>query len=125
MLLFVPMLSLAQSSPFDPYMVSPQKEQAYLPYLAARHGGPEALLRWKQENRLQYRKELWYFAESFEIKRNHVQDGIVLDAAVIDISRFEHFRLAAADTTIVIPGYRDGLFLQAANKLLHKPEYVK
>ena len=119
------LLCNAQTGPLEQFKTDPQKEAIYIPYLAARHGGSESLLKWKQTNRLQYQKELWYYTESFTIVRDYASTGVKLDEAMIDISRFEHLRLAAADTTIVIPGYRDGLLLPAANKLRFKPEYVK
>lgn len=99
----------------------PEKESMYLPYLAARHGGPASLQEWKKSNTVQYYKELWYYCESFYIKRDHLQQGVTMNASMIDISRFESSRKESEEATVVLPGFKDVLVLLPTNKLIYKP----
>ncbi len=99
----------------------PKKEAMFLPYLAARHGGPASLQEWKKDNTLQYYKELWYFCESFHVKRDHLSQGISLDESIIDISRFESSRKATEEAIVVLPGFKDALVLLPTSQLIYKP----
>jgi hypothetical protein len=102
---------------------SPEKEVKFTPYLAARHGGPVALEEWKKSNTVLYYKELWYFCESFYIKRDHLREGIVLDESIIDITRFESNRKNNEEAVVVLPGFKDALVLLPSDKLIYKPEF--
>jgi hypothetical protein len=102
---------------------NPEKELKFAPYLATRHGGLERMEEWKKSNTVLYYKELWYFAESFYVKRNYLQEGVVLDESMIDISRFESSRKANEEAIVVLPGFKDALVLIAADKLIYKPEF--
>ncbi|MBL7933955.1 MAG: hypothetical protein JNL60_18770 [Bacteroidia bacterium] len=101
---------------------NPEKEAMYLPYLAVRHGGPASLQEWKKSNTVQYYKELWYYCESFYIKRDHLQQGVTMDASMIDISRFESSRKQAEEAIVVLPGFKDVLVLLPSNQLIYKPQ---
>jgi hypothetical protein len=111
----------AQST--DALKPDPLKEQMYLPYLAARHGGFEGLSKWKESNTILYYMELWYFCESFSIKRNHFSEGQGLNEAIIDITRFESHRKAAEPAIVQLPGFKDALVLLPESELIHKPVY--
>lgn len=103
--------------------INPQREKMFIPYLAARHGGPEGLTKFKEENHYQYLKELWYFTESFYVQRNHFGSGIELNEEIIDITRFETNRKPHEDVYLQLPGFKDALVLKATDKLLYKPDY--
>ena len=49
--------------------VSPSKEAKYSKFVESNHGMDQNFTTWKKENRFQYIKEIWYYAESFYIKR--------------------------------------------------------
>lgn len=106
----------------DPLKPSPEKEQKFLPYLAVRHGGMPAIDTWKNNNTIQYYKELWYYCESFYIKRDHLDAGITLDESIIDISRFEASRKENEEAIVILPGFKDVLVLLPATKLIYKPQ---
>lgn len=99
----------------------PKKEAMFLPYLAVRHGGPASLQEWKKSNTVQYYKELWYYCESFYVKRNHLSQGVSLDESIIDISRFEASRKPNEEATVILPGFKDALVLLPTNQLVYKP----
>ena len=101
---------------------NPEKEAMYLPYLAARHGGPASMQEWKKSNTVQYYKELWYYCESFYVKRDHLQQGVSMDASMIDISRFESSRKQNDEAIVVLPGFKDVLVLLPSNKLIYTPQ---
>jgi|GEM_PF-979049 len=100
---------------------NPDKETKFLPYLALRHGGMSAVENWKKSNTLQYYKEMWYYSESFYVKRGYVKDGVPLNEEIIDISRFESSRKQNEEVIITLPGFQDALVLLPANKLVYKP----
>lgn len=101
---------------------NPERERMFLPYLAIWHGGIDKIEEWKKNNTVQYYKELWYYTESFYIKRNHFEEGVTMDEEIIDISRFEQERKPDAESIVVLQGYKDVLVLLPANKLKYKPE---
>lgn len=119
------LLSRAQSAAPDLEALkpNPEKEKMFLPYLATRHGGTQGLEAWKKENIYQYYKELWYYCESFYIKRNYLEKGEVLNELIIDISRFESSRKESEEAVVILPGFKDALVLLPANKLVYKPNY--
>jgi hypothetical protein len=113
----------AQTNIVEPHNLKPdpEKEQMFLPYLAVRHGGLASTEIWKKSNTVQYYKELWYYCESFYVKRNHLKEGVTLNEEIVDISRFEYARKENEEAIVVLPGFRDVLVLLPANKLVYKP----
>lgn len=109
----------------ETYSPDPVRSKKFLPFLATRHGGPQGLQQWKEENQILYFKELWYFTESFEIVHGHSLSGARFDESGVDITRFEHLRLNDRDTILTMPGFSDGLRLFARKSLLHLPAYAK
>ena len=100
--------------------LNPEKVKMFTPYLEWKHGGKQGFETWKSTNHLQYAKEMWYYSESFYVKRDHMSSGQVLDESIIDISRFEHQRLKDAESIVVLPGFKDALVLLPENNLLYK-----
>src|SRR5215213_3212212 len=88
MLMAMSFLSFSQ----DDIKLNPDKVQKFTPYLAARHGGGDDFLKWKENNKMLYAKEMWYFTESWYVKRNYTGEGVVLNEEITDITRFEHLR---------------------------------
>lgn len=103
----------------------PAEESMFLPYLAVRHGGMQEVENWKKQNTVKYYQELWYYTESFYIKRNHLSEGYVLDESIIDISRFESQRKAEEEAIVSLPGFKDVIVLLPAKTLKYKPEYIQ
>lgn len=123
--LFVYCIGIAQTNAMqlDVYKPNAEKEAKYLPYLAVRHGGFASIETWKKNNTVQYYKELWYFCESFYIKRNYLSEGVLLDESAIDITRFESQRKENEEVFIVMPGSKDAIVLLPNNKLIYKAEF--
>jgi hypothetical protein len=103
--------------------LNPEKVKQFSPYLAARHGGPQGLEQFKTANKYTYLRELWYFTESFYVKRNHLAQGVVLNEEIIDITRFEQHRKLDEEAIVVLPGFKDVIVLLPANTLIYKPNY--
>lgn len=101
--------------------LNPEKVKKFTPYVEFRHGGPQGFAVWKENNKLQYAKEMWYFSESFYIKRNASLDGQELDESFIDISRFEAQRKAGEEVIVNLPGFKDAVVLLPGDKLIYKP----
>ena len=99
----------------------PEKEKMFSPYVAWRHGWKEGFADWKSKNTVLYYKELWYYSQSFYVKRDHLASGAVLDESSIDISRFESSRKENEESIVVLSGMKDALVLLPANKLIYKP----
>jgi len=116
--LFLSSVILSQNNAFE---IDPVKEKMFTPYMLYRHQGEEGLAAFKKNQPFDYAKELWYYSESFYVKRNHLSQGEVLNAAMIDISRFENYRKDTEEAIVVVPGYKDVLVLLPNNKLLYKP----
>ncbi len=98
----------------------------FTPYLEYKHGGKQKFITWKNENKILYTKEMWYYSESFYIKRNFINDGVLLtgltlDESVIDISRFEYHRKQNDESIVMLPGFKDVIVLIPINKLIYKP----
>lgn len=106
----------------DLYKPDHEKELKFLPYIAIRHGGMEAIATWKSNNTVQYYKELWYFCESFYVRRNVQTEGVTMDEGAIDISRFESFRKANEESVVVMPGFKDVLVLLPGKDLIYLPQ---
>ena len=120
----ISLLSFSQNTtmlPPEALKPDPKKEKMFLPYLAVRHGGMAATETWKKSNTLKYYKELWYYCESFYIKRGYVKEGVPLNEEIIDITRFESERKENEEAIVVLPGFQDALVLLPANKLVYKP----
>lgn len=101
--------------------LKPENEKKFTPYMFARHGGPDGISDLKKNNPHLYLKELWYYSESFYVKRNHLSEGVSLDASIIDISRFESNRKLNEEAIVVLPGFKDALVLLPLNQLIYKP----
>lgn len=114
----------AQNNSFQTDLLKPDpaKEAKFLPYLAVRHGGMAVIEEWKSKNTYKYYQELWYYSESFYVKRNYVTEGLELDESIIDISRFEAERKATEESVVILPGFRDAIILIPGNKLIYKPQ---
>jgi hypothetical protein len=119
------LLFLFVSSPFfsqvNSLEIDPVKEKMYAPYMLWRHLGTEGLAEFKKNKPHDYLKELWYYSESFYIKRNHLAIGETLDPSIIDVSRFEYLRKQDEENIVEIPGFKDVLVLLPINKLIYKP----
>lgn len=103
-------------------LLDQDKVNIYLKYVEFKHsidqGGFEE---WKKNNPELYQKELWYYTESFYIKRNHFSEGISLPEGSICILRFEKNRKPNAEAIVVLPGFKDVLVLIPENELIYKP----
>ena len=114
----------AQTTTFQTDLLKPDpaKEAKFLPYLAVRHGGMAGIEAWKSQNTYKYYQELWYYSESFYVKRDHFNEGLLLDESHFDMSRFESQRKANEEAIVVFPGFKDVIVLLPANKLVYKPQ---
>lgn len=126
--IFIVLLTIFQQADFfsqttNQLELNPAKVKQFSPYLAARHGGPQGLEQFKTANKYTYLREMWYFTESFYVKRNHLAQGVVLNEEIIDITRFEQHRKMDEEAIVVLPGYKDVLVLLPTNKLIYKPNF--
>jgi len=112
---------LSFSQGMNEIQLNPEKVKMFTPYMQVRHGGVSGLETWKSTNKLLYTKEMWYYSESFYVKRNVHTDGQVLDPSFIDISRFESNRKQDEEVVVDMPGFKDALVLIPASKLIYKP----
>lgn len=120
--IFISMSFFSFSQDWSKIKLDPVKEKQFEPYVQFRHSSTAAEYKtWKENNKFQYVKEMWYFSESFYIKRNHSASGEAMNEALIDISRFESNRKATEESIVVIPGFKDAIVLLPANKLIYKP----
>jgi len=105
-----------------PIVLDSNKVKMFVKYPQFKHdiqsGG---FFQWKNDNPILYKKEMWYYTESFYIKRDYLPQGITLNEASIDITRFESKRQAAVETIVTLDGFKDVLVLIPANDLLYKP----
>ena len=108
------------SQQLEEIKLSAKKVAQCEPYMKWKHGGGEAFEAWKSTNKLQYAKEMWYYSESFYIKRDHTTKGEVLDESIIDISRFENQRSKTEEVIVTLPGFKDVVVLLPENKLIYK-----
>jgi hypothetical protein len=100
--------------------LNPEKVKMFTPYLEWKHGGKGGFEAWKSTNKMQYAKEMWYYSESFYVKRDHLTEGAVLNEEIIDITRFENQRQKSVETIILMPGFKDAIVLLPENNLLYK-----
>ncbi|MBA3680004.1 MAG: hypothetical protein H0W73_02270 [Bacteroidetes bacterium] len=119
--IFITMSFFSFSQDWSKIKIDPAKEKQFEPYVEFRHGGGSVYQTWKTNNKFQYVKEMWYYSESFYIKRNHTTSGETMNEAAIDISRFESNRKATEESIVVIPGFKDAIVLLPTNKLIYKP----
>lgn len=101
--------------------IDPVKEKMYRPYMLWRHQGEEGLDAFKKNQPHEYMKELWYYSQSFYIKRDYFQTGEFLDESIIDITRFESQRKESEEARVELSGYKDVIILLPNNKLIYKP----
>src|SRR5436305_6213235 len=102
--------------------IKPEREKMFTPYMYARHNGPEGLADFKKNSPHEYLKELWYYSESFYVKRDYFPDGFRLEESYVDISRFENQRKETDEAVVILPGHKDVVILKPENKLLYKPK---
>lgn len=112
---------LSYSQQLNDLKLNPEKVKKFITYVEFKHGGPQVFSAWKENNKLQYAKEMWYYSESFYVKRNVSNEGYVLDESIIDISRFEAQRKASEEVVINMPGFKDAIVLLPTDKLIYKP----
>jgi len=113
-LMFMGISFLSFGQDWSKVKLDPAKEKKFQPYLEIRHDGPQVFQQWKSANKYEYVKQMWYFSESFYVKRNHLAEGVVLDESIIDIARFEHERKQNEEAIVVLPGFKDVLVLLPA-----------
>lgn len=110
------------SQQLDEIKLNAEKVKQFLPYMKFRHGvSQEGFDKWKSTNKMLYAKEMWYYSESFYVKRNVSDQGVTLDESMIDISRFEQHRKQNEEAIVPLQGYKDVLVLLPADKLIYKP----
>lgn len=119
LIVMMSMSLLSFSQDFSKIKIDPIKEKKFQPYVAVRHGGGQEFNTWKENNKYQYVKEMWYFTESFYIKRNANAEGVTLDESIIDISRFDINRKASEEAIVNLPGYKDVIVLLPTDKLIY------
>lgn len=119
--LFFLLLSFFSKSQINSLEISAEKEKMYSVYMLWRHSGAEGLADFKRDNPHEYLKELWYYSESFYIKRDHFSEGYHLNESVVAINRYENLRLENAEAIVVFPGSKDVLVMLPTNKLIYKP----
>ena len=109
-------------SQMEEIKLNPEKVQKFTSYVEFKHGGPNVFPKWKETNKMLYAQEMWYYSESFYVKRNALKDGITLDESIVDISRFEANRKDNEEAIVVMPGFKDVLVLLPAKKLIYRPK---
>ena len=109
------------SSQVNNLEIDPAKEKMYRPYMLWRHQGTEGLDAFKKNQPHEYMKELWYYSESFYIKRDYLQNGERLDESIIDISRLDSQREEDTEFIVILPGFRDVIVLLPFKKLIYSP----
>jgi len=121
--LFMMAFAAGFSQDADKFKLNPEKVSKFQIYLAHYRGytaGTQAFEDWKANNKMLYTKEMWYFSESFYIKKNAYSEGENMDESVIDVSRFENLRKENEEMVIKIDGIKDAVVLIPGKDLLHK-----
>ncbi|MBK6521187.1 MAG: hypothetical protein KBG47_13675 [Bacteroidia bacterium] len=122
LILMMGMSLLSFSQDFSKIKLDPEKVKKFEIFLIASHGNDiPSFQQWKESNKYDYVKQMWYFSESFYIKRNVKAEGISMDETGLDISRFEKNRKATEEAIVEVPGYKDVIVLLPADKLFYKP----
>lgn len=101
--------------------VGPTKEAKFSKYIEYKHSFTQNFSEWKKENKFLYIKEMWYYSESFYIRKGISAEGNSMDESMIDISRFENYRKENEESTIILPGFKDAIVLLPNSKLIYKP----
>lgn len=101
--------------------LDPAKVEMYLPYVKWKHSYGDGFEAWKENNKLAYIGELWYYTESFYIKRDHFSDGVELNEEIIDVARWEQMRKPDEEVIVRVQGFKDALVLIPGNKLIYTP----
>lgn len=124
--LFISSGTFAQVSSSSPtsnpeIVLDPSKVVKFEKYCVFKHDlEPGGFLVWKANNPDLYLKEMWYYTESFYVKRDYLGQGITMDESMIDVSRFEKGRLATQETIVTFPGFKDVMVLLPKNKLIYR-----
>lgn len=114
-------LSFLSQSQVSEIKLNPERVKMFTPYVEWKHGGKEKFESWKSTNKLLYTKEMWYYSESFYIKRNVHAEGQFLTDSYIDVSRLENQRKQDQEVVIDMPGFKDAVVLIPGNQLIYKP----
>ncbi len=101
--------------------LNPEKVEKFWIYVANMHGGPDVFDKWKETNKMLYAQEMWYYSESFYVKRNYSPEGVPLNESIICIHRFEDQRKENEEVIITLPGFKDAIVLLPAKTLIYKP----
>lgn len=101
--------------------LNPEKVKMFFPYVQFKHGGEAGFGAWKENNKLLYTQEMWYYSESFYVKRNHLNEGYTLNEEIIDVSRFESKRKPNEEVIVPIDGFKDAIVLLPGKLLIYKP----
>ena len=109
------------SQQLEEIKLNPEKVKKFSPYIEFKHGGGQGFEIWKNNNKMLYFKEMWYYTESFYVKRDHLKEGFPLNEEIIDISRFENQRKPNEEVIIPMPGFKDALVLLPTKLLIYKP----
>lgn len=116
------LISLSYRSQNQEIKLDATKIKTYLPYLQAKLGlNTPAFSVWKENNKALYAKEMWYYTESFYLKKDHNLSGESLNIGFFDVSRFEHLRNATTEVIIPFEGFKDAVVLLPKTKLLYNP----
>jgi hypothetical protein len=103
-------------------ILDPEKVAIFQKYLEFQHGNyPGGFKPWKNDNPELYEKEMWYYTESFYIKRDYLSQGITMDEGMIYVARFETQRAQDDEVIVTFPGFKDVMVLIPASKLIYKP----
>ena len=73
------MAFMSFSQQVDQIKLNADKVIKFTPYVSWQHGGAQGFETWKASNKIQYAKEMWYYSESFYIKRNASQEGVTME----------------------------------------------
>ena len=102
------------------FVKNDEKSQKFEPYVRAKHGAGFNFESFKTNTKLEYLRELWYYSQSFYVKRNYYKEGVTLDETIIDISRFESYRNNDTESILTLDGFKDVIILTPTSKLLFK-----
>ena len=118
-------LSVSQSgdvNPFQEIPLNPNKVIMFEKFVRNKHQTQLTFEDWKAANTMLYVKEMWYYSESFYVKRNQNANGFLLNEGAFDVSRFESRRSETEEVIINVEGSKDVMVLLPLNKLIYKPQ---
>lgn len=120
--LTLPAFSFSQTAN-PPIVLDSAKVAQFGKYVEYKHSmEPGGYANWVLNNKDLYLKEMWYYTESFYVKRNHFSSGEVMRESGIDISRFEQRRDMNNEVIIEFRGIKDVLVLIPGKELIYKPQ---